>query len=165
MGFCRIVDYLIRALPGRIFQEALIRLHVERCPRCESGLASREMARRCLNQEIDIEADPAFVRKVLAKAARGTSPGESRRTRIRPSSRWAYAAAALVIGLGAVFWFFEGRKDGPGRNIGTTVKFRINYLNVDGTPADALVIQPRGSDLVIIWADRDSRDGEPGGQP
>lgn len=165
MGFCKIVEFLIQAMPGRIFQDALIRLHVHKCPRCEARLASRETARRCLNHETDIEEDPAFARKVLAKAAPGTSPGEARRTRTGTFPRWAYAAAALVIGLGAVLWFFEGRKDDPGQTTGTTEKFRINYLNVDGAPAGALVIQPEESDLIIIWADREARGGEPGGLP
>jgi hypothetical protein len=31
-------------------------------------------------------------------------------------------------------------------------RFEINYINVDGAPAQAYIYQPQGSDMIIVWA-------------
>jgi hypothetical protein len=170
MIYCRLAEFVINAIPIRGLQDFLIRRHVQKCPRCEARLISREAARSFLNADMNIAEDPGFVRTVMARAARRNSPEVAGPTGAHGFARWAAAAAGLALVVGVTLWLVldergaSGRKETEG---GET--FRINYLNVDGAPVNPLVIQPRDSDMVIIWADRDlgspDRIGKPGGRP
>ena len=170
MLFCRLVEILVIAVPWRGFQDILVRRHVLKCPRCEGRLISRDVALQFLSGERDVEEDPVFVRTVKKRVSEGASLEEPRRPRVRSFGRWAASVAGLMLILVSLFWFSRSRGDDPGRlETDRGEKFRINYLNADGAPADALVIQPRDSDMVIIWVDRNigspDRNGEPGGRP
>ena len=170
MFFCGLVEFLVSALPVRGLQDFLVRRHVQKCPRCAGRLISREEARLCLEGERDVPEDPIFVRKVAGRAAQEMTRKGPWRSRKKPFARWAYAAAGLLFFVGVLLWFSRGGGRNSGRlAVDTREKFRINYLKVDGAPADALIIQPRDSDMVIIWVDRNfgspNRDGNPGGRP
>lgn len=165
MVFCRLVEFLIDTIPVRAFQDSLVRHHVQRCRRCEDRLVDRVSARLCLAGEDRIADDPAFVRKVRARAAQKIVSEAPGRPPAYSPLRWAAAVAGLVLVVGLGLWLVLDRASDRGRAGAENAEiFRINYLNVDGAPADTLVIQPRESNLVIIWVDREFRDGEPGGR-
>ena len=169
MTSCRLVEFVINTIPVRKFQDFLIRRHVQRCPRCQTRLVSREAVRLGMTNEEDIGANESFFRAVAARVARGRTTRALGRVSPLPFGRWA-VATGLLLTAGAVLWLVLAQGDGPVRVISDeSEKFRINYFNVDGAAANPLVIQPRDSDLVIIWADRDlgslDRKGEPGGRP
>ncbi|MGZ8841970.1 MAG: hypothetical protein ACXW2M_10435, partial [Candidatus Aminicenantales bacterium] len=48
MDFCKTVDILYAALPLRRVRDWLIRIHMERCPRCQARLLSRDEAKSLL---------------------------------------------------------------------------------------------------------------------
>jgi hypothetical protein len=172
MAFCRLVEFLVNVVPLRSLQDCLVRRHVQKCPCCAERLVSREEARLSLSGERDVAEDPDFVRKVVARAARSEPSADIAGFGARRFVRWAAAAAGLVLVVGATLWFVLGRGGGPGQTgpgPGEGDTFRINFLNVDGAPAETMLIQPRDSDMVIIWVDRNlgspDRNGEPGGRP
>jgi len=170
MFFCKLVEFLINILPSRGFQDFLVRRHVITCSRCKGRLISREVALQLLSGEKDVEEDPLFVRAVKKRASEGALLEEPRRPRVRLFAQWAASVAGLMFVVASLLWLSRSRGDNHSRlETDEGEKFRINYLNVDGAPAEALVIQPRDSDMVIIWVDRSfgspDRNGEPGGRP
>jgi hypothetical protein len=169
MILCRLVDLLLGVLPLSRFQDILLRSHVRNCPRCKSRLVSRKEAGFYLSSETDFGSDPGFNKTIREKAALRPAFERPRQSRSRSTVRWAAAAAGLMLISTAVLWFSGNMRekrieyeDQPPE------KFRINRLIVEGTPADALVIHPRESDMVIIWIERHfgspDRNGEQGGQ-
>jgi len=156
MDFCKTVEIVYDAVPLAALRAWLIRAHMEKCPRCQSRLASPDEARGLLVAP-DRAGDPrALWRRIALDAGRLEGrPGPA------PSSagtkwRWAAAAASvLVVALTGLWLLREVGGPGPATSAaGPVDRFEIAYVNVGGTPAQTFVYQPQGSDTVFVWAQK-----------
>jgi hypothetical protein len=118
-------------------------------------LASREEAGSLFVQEKAAVSSGALWSKVEAalleetrrKKARGRQGGQGMRR------RWGWAVAAASLGavlLGFLFWrdFRTGRVSADA----VPARFVLAYVRVGGQPANTVVYQPQGSDMIIVWA-------------
>jgi hypothetical protein len=141
-------------IPSRRLRDIFLSHHAERCPRCGANLLSKNEARPWFFDKRDIHDDPSFWPAVRDKIGSEKSKKTSRPMVSFPKSlRWA-SIAALFISIVAGIWLV--RKAGPEGNSPSTdqpVRFRLDYLRVDGRQVDPVVIQPADSDLVIIWVE------------
>jgi hypothetical protein len=150
---CRLVSALLVIIPFRRLQENLLSHHAERCPCCEAKLLSKHETRPWLIEENDIQDDPDFWSTVEDKIRRDASEKIPRpMAKLPVSLRWA-AIAALFISTVAGFWFFRNSSpEGISPETHNLMRFRLNYIRIDGAPVEPVVIQPRDTDLVIVWA-------------
>ncbi len=151
---CRLVDWLIRFLPIKAGQDYLIRHHVSGCAACRGILAAEEEVRAVMFQEQDLLSVKDF-RPELERHWR-TSP------KIQPRShplvwQWVSAAAALVVIVLSSLWLYRGF-GGEGEVI-PDQKLRIDYVKIEGEPARAYVYQPQGSDMTLVWVEKNG-EGE-----
>jgi hypothetical protein len=155
MDFCRIADRLYDALPVRPLRDWLIRGHVEKCPRCQARLLSREEAKSLLVGPDQVGPADALWTRISVEATcpaalAGRAPG-------RAGFVWRWAAAATLAAVLAVSGFWLLREvERPGLEMASASinRFQINYVSVAGTPAQTFVYQPLGTDTVFIWASR-----------
>jgi hypothetical protein len=156
MDFCRIADRLYDALPVRPLRDWLIRGHVEKCPRCQARLLSRDEAKSLLVGPDEIgPADPLWSRIAAVAACPAALNG---RVPARAGLIWRWAAAATLAVVLAVAGFWLLREvERPGLEMAAAAadgRFEIAYLKVGGAPAQAFVYQPQGTDTVFVWASR-----------
>jgi hypothetical protein len=116
-------------------------------------MLSKVEARRWLVEGKDVEDDPGFWPAVRDKVRQRRSGDDLHPSpRYLVTRRWA-AIAALMLLIVAGIWFME--KSGPGVISPATdypIRFRLNYIRIDGAPAEPVIIQPQDTDLVIVWA-------------
>jgi hypothetical protein len=156
MDFCKTVDRLYAALPLRGFRDWLIRVHMDRCPRCQARLLSREEAKSLLVGPDQAGGSDALWQRISREAGRAASvPG------MRPATgsltwRWASVTAMAAAVALTGFWLLRQveRPSFDANAIQTGDRFQIDYVNVGGAPAQTFVYQPRGTDTVFIWASR-----------
>lgn len=155
MSSCKVVSFLYRLVPVRLWRAFLIRAHFEGCPHCQQELASAAEARSLFVQESDLNlACPLWGDIARSLAARDDEAAE--KSGVLPGrrlGRWAWAAAGIVLVLLAGYWAWKGfRPDGRSPMPTAPVRFELEYVRVGGQPADAYVYQPQGSDIIIVWA-------------
>ncbi len=156
MAFCRTVEFLYRAVPVRVFQDLLIRTHMEGCERCRARLASREEARGLFVRADDVGPVGELWRKLSAETVRTQAPPGKPAVWNGASWRWATAAAMVLVVALTGFWLLDRvEKAGPGDQLASVEEgFRLGYVNVGGAPAQTFIYQPLGSDTVFVWAQR-----------
>ena len=107
MDFCKTVEIAYAALPLRPFRDWLIRAHMERCPRCQAGLLSREEAKSLLVGPDQAGGTGALWRRIAGQAGRVAAVPEREPARTALVWRWAAAASmAAVIALTG-FWLLR----------------------------------------------------------
>jgi hypothetical protein len=154
---CKIVNVLYSAVPSRLFRDVLIRAHMERCGDCQAQLVSKNEAEALFVKPGDVGAAGDLWRKIERRTGQELSvPGK------RPASlRWEWAAgtAAVLFVAAASFWLLRGIQEKTVRAdyVRPADRFEINYINVGGTPAQAYIYQPKGSDMIIVWAEKNPR--------
>jgi len=156
MDFCNTVDLFYRAVPLPRFRDWLIRVHIERCPRCQARLLSRDEAISLLVgpdevgeavrlwQRISRQVDPAAP---VHEPAPGQEGNFWRRATV--------TAMVLVVALTG-FWFLR-QVERPGISVAAVApaeRFELDYVNVGGAPAQTFVYQPQGTDTVFVWASK-----------
>ena len=156
MDFCKTVELLYTALPLRPFRDWLIRAHMERCPRCQAGLLSREEA-KCLLVGPDQVGGPEALWQSISGAAGCAAAGPEAGPR-RSRLTWVWAGAAAMVAIVALsgFWLLRetGRSGLVAEAAASADRFRIEYVKVGGAPAQTFVYQNQGSDTVFVWAQR-----------
>jgi len=156
MDFCRTVERLYAALPLRPFRDWLIRAHMDRCPRCQERLLSREEARSLLVRPGQTGDAAALWRRISEEAGRPAPAPKAKGSGGRLAWQWAAASAmAAVIALTG-FWLLR-ETGGPGfdaRAVTPAERFEIAYVKVGGAPAQTFVYQPQGTDTVFVWAQK-----------
>jgi hypothetical protein len=156
MDFCKTVDRLYAALPLRPLRDWLIRGHVEKCPRCQARLLSREEAKGLLVVPTQVGDSNALWRRISGEDGRVAALPEMRPSRGSLAWRWAAAAAMVAVVVVTGFWLLR-EIERPGfdsQAIAPADRFQIDYVNVGGAPAQTFVYQPQGTDTVFVWASR-----------
>lgn len=156
MDFCRTVDRLYAALPLRPLRDWLIRVHMDRCPRCQARLLGREEARRLLVGPDQVGDTAELWRRISLRAGRAASASASRPGGGTIAWQWAMAVSTVAVIAVAGFWLLKetGRPGFDVASVPPAERFRIDYVNVGGAPAQTFVYQPQGSDTVFVWASR-----------
>jgi hypothetical protein len=155
MSRCKTVSFFYALIPVNRWRDFLIRRHIDGCARCQAGLASRAESRSLFVQE----GTAAIGRTLWTAIESGLAAemGEPVRTIPRQEmspwrlSRWA-VAAALVLVLATGYWIFKGFQPETLSAAAAPERFEIAYVRVDGKPANTMVYQPHGSDMIIVWA-------------
>jgi predicted anti-sigma-YlaC factor YlaD len=159
MSPCKTANFFFRIIPVRFWRDFLIRRHVETCPACQAGLVSREEARSLLVLEQDVARSRSVwpeIGSVLVGDA--GKPAIEKDRKIAQLSfrrrRWATAAAAVLLIVLAGYWIFKGYRSDEGGLSSASVpqRFEIEYIRVGGLPANSVVYQPAGSDMIVVWA-------------
>jgi hypothetical protein len=156
MDFCRTVERLYAALPLRPFRDWLIRAHMERCPRCQERLLSRDEARRLLVRPEEVGDAGSLWRRISEAACRAETATAPRGRGGRQVWQWSAAAAlALVVAMAGLWLLREsGRPDLAARAAAPPDRLEIAYVKVGGQPAQTFIYQPLGTDTVFVWAQR-----------
>ncbi len=156
MDFCRTVELVYDALPLRPLRDRLIRAHMEKCPRCQARLLSRDEARGLLVAPDRLGDAEALWRRISAEAARLAAGEGPAPVRGAARYRWAAAAAPALVVAATGFWLLRevGRGGFDASAAGPADRFEIAYVRVGGTPAQTLVYRPQGTDTVFVWAGR-----------
>jgi hypothetical protein len=154
MASCKIVDILYSVIPSRLFRDFLIRRHMDKCPHCQARLVSRSEAEALFVKPDDAGAVEALWIKIERQTGRVVSVAEEKTAGLL--WEWAAGTAALLVVAVASFWLLRGIQTQAVRAdyARPADRFEINYVNVGGAPAQAFVYQPQGSDMIIVWAER-----------
>jgi len=156
MSRCKMVEFFYALVPLRHWRGLLIRRHIENCPCCLAGLASREAVGSLLVQETDANIGRFLWTEV--ESALVADPGrEMMKSRAVQSSvlrRWGWATAtAFLIVLVTGFLLVKGfRPGGASPTAAVPARFELEYVRVGGQPANTVIYQPQGSDMIIVWA-------------
>lgn len=156
MDFCRTVELVYDAVPLPALRAWLIRAHLEKCPRCQARLASRDEARGLLVAPDRLGDAESLWRRIALDAGRLPGRASPAPAVAGLKARWAAAAALAVLVAATGFWLLR-ETGGPGRAPGAggpPDRFDIAYVNVDGAPAQTFVYRPQGSDTVFVWAQK-----------
>ncbi len=150
---CRIVDFLTALLPWRLAADTLRLRHAERCPACGERLLSKGEAGSLICKEQDVGSTPEFWPAVMRRIGRrGEAASSLASARLAAAPKWAalagtatLAAAAFLIIRGTAPRTASTAPEGPPR-------FELGVLKFEGKSVTPVVIQPEGSDLIIVWA-------------
>lgn len=156
MASCKTVERLYDALPLRAFRDWLIRVHMDRCPRCQARLLSRDEAKSLIVGPDEAGSPEALWRRIAGAAGRAAVVPGTRPAGAGLIWRWAPAAAMAAAVALTGFWLLR-EIDRPGfdvRNPAAADRFQIDYVKVGGVPAQTFVYQPQGTDTVFVWASR-----------
>jgi hypothetical protein len=156
MSLCKTVELFYALIPWKPWQGLLIRIHIEKCPRCQAGLAGRDAVERLLVQEKGLEIDrPLWTGG--ESALREDSGRERNKGRVvqQPVMRrwgWAVATAVLLVLIAGFFLLKDFRTEEAASAAAVPARFELEYVRVGGQPASTVVYQPQGSDMIIVWA-------------
>ena len=156
MSHCKTVEIFYALVPVKPWRGLLIRRHIEKCPRCLAGLASREAVGSLLVRETGVNIGRSLWTEVEA-ALVGESGGERMKDRAveLPVMRrwgWAVATAFLAVLISGFLLLKDFRPEGTASAAAVPARFELDYVRVGGQPANAVVYQPQGSDIIIVWA-------------
>ncbi|TET74005.1 MAG: hypothetical protein E3J56_03235 [Candidatus Aminicenantes bacterium] len=149
---CKIINIFFSFFPFKRWQDFLIRHHIQECPACRNKLASAKKVRVLLIQEGEAEnfADlwPGVRKKLTEKE-------QEERDSFWFRWRWAFRSAGLfaVIAAGILIYTLSIREMGTSME-NMAERFQINYIKVENKPARAFLFQPQGSEMIIVWAEK-----------
>ncbi len=153
MTSCNVVSFLYDKVPLKLWRALLIRVHLDRCPRCQGELASPAEARSLFVQEAGLPSAAALWKEITLSLAEKDDAAAAQRPRFAGRRPWGWAAAGIVLVVLAGYWALRDFRPGgvlPGAV--APARFELEYVRVGGQPADAYVYQPQGSDMIIVWA-------------
>lgn len=133
-------------------KDKLIRSHMGRCPFCRDSLASREEIQRVLVREVDIGNLDGFwggIRNRLEKPGL-KMPDSGRGHRVN----LVFSVAGALAGFFAVALVFNIflTRFSPTNTWGGA--FEIHHIRVDNQPARTFIVQPRETDMILVWAEK-----------
>jgi len=158
MGRCRLVDLLDRLVPLKAWRGYLIVRHRERCLRCLARLASREEALRFLVRSEDVAPGLNLWPRLRRALAGGTRATESAAAVSSLVWRRAFAAAGAILLAVFGLWLLRSgisvRTDRTAAEASQDSRFKLNYIRIGGEPATAYIYQSKGTDMIVVWAER-----------
>lgn len=149
---CKIINFFFIIFPLKIWQDFLLRHHIQKCVVCQNKMASMDETKPLLIQESEIEK-----LEVLWPAVRaGLSEGKRKeRLFFRPRLGWAVGVVGFLVALIAGIWLYSiftpDRR--PSKEI-LIERFQINYIRVENKPARAYIFWPHDSKMIIVWAEK-----------
>ena len=154
---CRMSDFFFGLVPSRTWRDFLIGLHIEKCPRCQSRLVSREEARALLVRTGDLSGIENLWPGVRSELGKANQTGHRARTRPVWKWGWAWGAAAVLATITGI-WLLRGFRtsDMPTSSLPLPDRFELEYVRIGGEAANAYVYQPQNSDMVLVWAGRNN---------
>ncbi len=156
MSRCKTVSFFYALIPLSQWRDFLIRRHIEGCAQCQAHLASRTESRALFVQEGTMSVGRSLWKAVESELAdEAREPTKVRRRQApagwRPRS-WAVAAALLLV-LVTGYWILKDfQSEAVTAAAAAPAGFELAYARVDGQPADVVIYQPLGSDMIIVWA-------------
>ena len=158
---CKMVEFFFTLVPSRKWRGLLIGSHIEKCPRCQSRLVSREEAGALLVRGGDLSGVESLwpaIRGELGKERKTVPPV---RTKSAWKWGWAWGAAAVLAAVMGL-WLLRGSRtpDLPLSSLPGPDRFELEYVRIGGETASAYVYQPQNSDMVLVWAAKSSQGGE-----
>jgi hypothetical protein len=97
----------------------------------------------------------------LWAAVESTLVGDTGRERIRDQAvqlsdmrRWGWAVATgfLIVLVTGLWLLKDFRPERIPAATNVPPRFELEYIRVGGQPANAVVYQPQGSDIIVVWA-------------
>ncbi len=156
MSRCKTVSLFYALIPLRGWRGYLIRRHIEGCAHCQSGLASRADSRSLFIQEAMVSFGGSLwtaVESGLAAGTGGPTKASTPRAPVALRARGWAVAAALLIALVAGFWIIKDFRSEVITAAATAPEhFELAYVRIEGQPANTVIYQPQGSDMIIVWA-------------
>lgn len=155
MNACRIVDFLSRMAVIRPWTGRIVERHAETCRVCRPSLIDKETARTIL-VAAEKAGRPARRGHESATGLRNRPEARRRGLRVRLFRLPALSGAAAVLVLVVSgFWLLHRLPTTNGPIASTAEEsFRISRIEIEGEPANAYIYRPRGTDMVIVWAER-----------
>jgi hypothetical protein len=156
MSLCKTVELFYALMPFKSWRGWLIRLHIERCPRCQAGLASRESVGPLLVQERGVDSGGSLWAGIES-ALREDSGGEGMRGWADQPPfvhrwGWTIAVAILLVMIAGFLLLKDFRPEEAVSAAAVPARFELEYVRVGGQPANTVVYQPQDSDMIIVWA-------------
>ena len=156
MWRCKIIDLLITIFPVKFWQDFLIRIHISKCMLCQNRLADKTEVQSLLIPENDIENIKDFwpgIDASFQNKEKGT---------LQPKpflGKWVFQAAVFLAVVVTGLWIFNNfnTKEPPAEG-GYPQRFYINYIKIDNKPAQTYLYQPKDSDMIIVWAEKENKD-------
>jgi len=154
MSNCRIIEFLFAVFPLKIWQDFLIRRHFQDCPRCQEKLVNR-------NEILDLTIREEHITEVEAQWAGFKSKLKDEKGKVKPVRspqwKWAYGVVAAFVVVAGIVVVSNISYWGNGRVEEISgVHFQINYIRVEGEPAQAYLFKPQGTDMIIVWAQKNT---------
>lgn len=156
MSRCKTVSFFYSLIPLSRWRAFLIRRHIEGCAHCQAGLASRAESRSLFVQGEAIGGEGVLWTKIeLRLAPEAAGPKEKALGVLSLVLRrwgWAAAAAFLAVLITGVLLIKDFRPERTASVAAVPARFELGYVRIAGQPADTVVYQPHGSDMIIVWA-------------
>jgi hypothetical protein len=147
------VNFFFSIFPFKIWQDFLLRKHIQNCPACLENLASFEDTKSLFIQEEEVGGLEGLWPKVKLQLAK-----EKRKQKFFhvPRCAWAVGAACLLIAIILVVWFYQFAPPGKTPEEDITSPFQIKYIRIYDKPARTYIFQPQDSNMIIIWAEKNT---------
>lgn len=149
---CKVINFFFIIFPLKIWQDFLLRHHIQKCVVCQNKMTSLDETKPLLIQESEIENLEDLWPAVKA----GLSEGKRKeRLFFRPRLGWAAGAVGFLVALVAGIWLFSifTTDRGPSKEI-LIERFQINYIRVENKPAKAYLYSLHESKMIIVWAEK-----------
>lgn len=153
MFLCKFVHFLFSAFPLKSWQDFLIRTHLYTCTACRNRLASHEEVKAVTFQEGDISSSKDLWAEVETAIKKERT---EKHAAFRLSWKWVFAGASLVAILIGGFLIFNILIRNGGNLEEDAMRFQINYIRVGSEAATPFLYQPKDTDMIIVWAEKNS---------
>ena len=152
MGHYERMQFLFRLLPFKSWQYLLVRSHFLRCERCLANLADLEDARAATIPKDDLGEVKDFWPGFLGAAE---IKQKKLKPRFRPAWRWAVGTAGVLAASAAlvVIMILSPKKETPD----LAVKLRIDYAEIYGEPAQAILFQTQDANSTFVWVEKQQK--------
>jgi predicted anti-sigma-YlaC factor YlaD len=152
MFWCKVNHFLLAIFPFGSWQNYIIRSHIQDCEGCRKQLASREEVKDFFILESEVEGYRDFWPAIKSEIAE--KPRE-KKAKYPLNRRWAFAAASLAVVILTGFVFLLTlSQNGALLDQEGQARFQINSIRVGDEPATPFVYQPKDSDMILVWAEK-----------
>ncbi len=150
---CRMISFFFSIFPFKIWQDFLLQEHIQNCSACQRNLVSLEETKSLLIQEGEVGRLEDLWPKVKLQITK-----EIRKERLFRAPRWAWAVGAtfLLIAIVLGIWFYQLAPPGKTPEADIISPFQIKYIRIYDKPARTYLFQPKDSNMIIIWAEKNT---------
>jgi len=154
MRHLRKIRILLGLCPSKALRASIVRRHLEECETCRGSLADVEQARSVTFSGTQTgpvkDFWPQFAESVRAQGLRKEEPGKA--AVLRPAWRWAMGTAGLA-GVAALCFFLLAPPQRT-NSLDPAVKLRVDFAELHGRPAQAIIFQTQEADSTFVWVER-----------